>query len=356
MKNISLGVVGKIGIVCFWMVIIVVFLYAGRFTQSLSNGKHINVLVWGQVLDKEFLSDFEKETGIRVNMSYFENNEELLVKIQSSAHHDYDLVMPSDWAAQLMIQQGLVKKLDRSKVHIWDTLYPALCDHYFDPHNEYTLPFYWSLFGLGVDTRYWKGKTVPFTWGLIFDERIMPERICTIEDMRELISIAALYLFGRYEELTAPEIEQIKSLLLAQKKQVEIYSDSRPEYVLASGVVPIAVSWFGDFLKVMRQFDYLQFIAPDEGAFVVIDSFAIPAASKKDDLIYPFINYLFRKDIVKKYVDKFDFFPAVQVKVEYDERFAELTMPSKELFEHINFFKNVVSKETINDVLISLKS
>jgi spermidine/putrescine transport system substrate-binding protein len=231
-----------------------------------------------------------------------------------------------------------------------------LCDHYFDPHNEYTIPFYWSLFGLGVDVRYWQGKSVPTTWGLIFDERIMPQRISTVEDIRELISIAALYLFGRYDQLTEDEIEQIKSLLLVQKKHVEIYSDSRPEYVLASGIVPVAVSWFGDFLKVMRQFDYLEFIAPQEGVFAVIDSFAITAATKKDDLIYPFINYLFRKDIVKKYVDKFDFFPAVNVDVEYDERFAALTVPTTELFEHINFFKNVVSKDTINDVLITLKS
>ncbi|HLC07300.1 MAG TPA: spermidine/putrescine ABC transporter substrate-binding protein [Candidatus Babeliales bacterium] len=356
MKRASLGLFIQISILCFWMIIILAFLYVGRLTQYIGKGKNINVLVWGQVLDKEFLSDFEKETGIHVNMSYFENNEELFVKLQSSSNHDYDVVMPSDWAAQLMIQNGLIKKLDRNKIQAWDSLYPALCNHYFDPNNDYTIPFYWSLFGLGVDARYWKGNAIPTTWGLIFDERIMPERISTVEDIRELVSIAALYLFGRYEQLAMHEIEQIKSLLLQQKPHVEIYTDSRPEYVLASGVVPVVVSWFGDFLKIMRKFDYIEFIVPKEGAFAVIDSFAITAATKKDDLIYPFINYLFRKDIVKKYVDKFDFFPAVHVEVEYDERFAQLTEPTRELFSNINFFKNVVSKDVLNDVLITLKS
>lgn len=356
MKHASLRIMGKIGIVCAWLAIIVVFLYSGEFTSFFAKGKNINVLVWGQVLDKEFLSDFERETGIHVNMSYFENNEELFVKLQSSVHHDYDLVMPSDWAVQLMIEKKLIKPLDRSKIHVWDRLYPALCNHYFDLNNDYSIPFYWSLFGPGVDTRYWNGATPPATWGLIFDEQIMPKRISAVEDIRELISIAALYLFGRYDQLNQQEIEQIKALLLKQKPHVEIYTDSRPEYVLASGSVPVVVSWFGDFLKVMRRFEYIEFIMPKEGAFTVIDSFAIPAASKKDDLIYPFINYLFRKDIVKKYVDKFDFFPAVQVEVEYDERFAQLTQPTQELFSRINFFKNVVSKEVLNDVLITLKS
>lgn len=356
MKQVSLGFLGKSIIVASWACIILFFLYAGKFVHSISEQKSINVLVWGQVLDKEFLSDFEQETGIRVNMSYFENNEELFVKLQSTSHHDYDLVMPSDWAAELMIQKGLIKKLDRSKVNVWDTLYPSLCNHYFDPNNDYTIPFYWSLFGLGVDERYWNGSSVPATWGLIFDERIMPKRISTVEDIRELISIAALYLFGRYDKLTDDEIEQIKKLLLQQKPHVEIYTDSRPEYVLASGAVPVVVSWFGDFLKMMRRFDYVQFIVPQEGAFAVIDSFALTATTQKDDLIYPFINYLFSKDIVKKYVDKFDFFPAVQVEVEYDDRFVQLTEPTQELFAHINFFKNVVSKGVLNDVLITLKS
>jgi spermidine/putrescine transport system substrate-binding protein len=356
MKYLSRNFVGKVGIVCFWLLAIFAFLYAGQFASFFTQKKSINVLVWGQVLDKEFLYDFEKETGIQVNMSYFETNEELFVKLQSNSNHDYDLIMPSDWAVQLMIQKDLIKKLDHSKIHIWDNLYPALRNLYFDPHNAYSLPYYWTLFGPAVDRRYWQGKEVPATWGIIFDEHIMPPRICVMEDMRELICIAALYLFGRYDQLTMQEVEQVKTLLLQQKKYVEIYTDSRPEYILASGSVQVAVSWFGDFLKMMRQFDYIDLVIPQEGIFAAIDSFVIPATSKKDDLIYPFVNYLFSKDIVQKYVDKFDFFPAVQVNVEYDERFIGLNEPTLELFSRVNFFKNVVSKETMNDVLISLKS
>lgn len=343
-------------IVMAWVLVIVAFLYVGNVTQQLEPGKNINVLVWGQILDKEFLLDFENETGIRVNMSYFENNEELFVKLQSSEQHDYDLIMPSDWAAQLLIKDGLIKKLDRSKIMVWESIYPALCNHYFDPYNEYTIPFYWSLFGLGIDRSHWGAVAPPKTWGLIFDEQIMPQRISTIEDPRALILIAALYLFGRFENLGKNEIDAIKQLLVSQKKRVEIYTDSRAEYVLASGVVPVVVSLFGDLLKVMRRFDDIDFVIPREGGFAIIDSFALTASTKKDDLVYQFLHYLFRPDIVKKYVDKFDFFPAVKIDVDYDDRFIEFTEPTQALFQNINFFKNVVSKDVLNDVLITLKS
>src|SRR4030095_2394894 len=311
---------------------------------------------WGQVLDKEFLSEFENETGIRVNMSYFENNEELFVKLQSSNNHDYDLIMPSDWAAELLIKEGLIKKLDRQKITSWDNLYPILCGHYFDVNNEYTIPFYWSLFGIGVDMRYYGGKLPYETWGLIFDERYMPPRISVVEDPRALILTAALYLFGCCVLVDEDKINAIKKILVKQKSRVEIYTDSRVEYVLASGAVPVAMGLLGDFLKVMRRFDYIDFIIPQEGGFAIIDSFALTATTKKDDLVYQFLNYLLHPDIVKKYVDKFDFFPAVKINVEYDDRFAQFAEPTEALFNNINFFKNVVSKDILNDVLVTLKS
>jgi len=355
MKYFSINSASKVAIVCIWLLLIFVFLYAKQFISLFHQGKSINVLVWGQVLDKEFLYDFEKETGIQVNMSYFENNEELFVKLQSGFQHDYDLLMPSDWAVQVMIEKGLIKKIDRSKIHIWDNIYPALQNLYCDPGNNYSLPFYWSLFGPALDTRYWKKEKPPATWGIIFDEQIMPKRMCIVEDIRVLVCIAALYLFGRYDQLNEKEIEQIKTLLLQQKKHVAMYTDSRPEYVLASGSVSLAISWFGDFLKIMRQYDYIDFVIPSEGLFAEVASFVIPATSTKDDFIYPFINYLFRKDIAKQYVDKLDFFCAVDVDVEYDERFQQVTKPTHELISRVNFFKNVVSKDVMNDILIALK-
>src|SRR5206468_2031455 len=105
--------------------------------------------------------------------------------------------------------------------------------------------------------------------------------------------------------------------LMKQKPYVEIYTDSRSEYILASGAVPVGVVLSGDLLKVMKRFDNIDFIIPKEGAFAVIDSFAITTTSDKDDLIYPFLNYLFRSDVVEQYVEKFDFFPAVKLSVEY---------------------------------------
>jgi len=356
MKHLS-PIFTKVCIVVVISALIIAFVSMGRITKLFDRRKSINVLVWGQVLDKEFLSDFEQETGIQVNMSYFENNQELFVKLQSMDIHDYDLIMPSDWTVELLIKNGLIKKIDHSKLDIWDNLYPTLCNLYYDPGNEYSIPYFWSVVGLGVNTTYWNGTMPPATWGLIFDKKIMPKRIGSAEYPRTLALTAAVYLFGHIQkELTSDEMSKIKQLLLQQKSFVEIYTDSRSEYVLASGAVPVIIALSGDLLKIMKRFDNINFIIPKEGAFALIDSFAITAATKKDDLIYSFLNYIFRPDVVKKYVDKFDFFPAVHIDIEYDDRFEHITKPTEELFKNINFFKNVISYQDLNDLLIALKS
>ncbi len=353
----SIRFLAKASVVVIVGVLIIAFLSLGRLTELFNQEKSINVVVWGQILDKEFLSDFERETGIRVNMSYIESNEELLAKLHSTEAHDYDLIMPSDWAAELLIKEGLVKKLDRNKITVWNDIYPTLCHHYFDPHNEYTIPYFWSFMGLGINSSYWDEGSVPKTWGLIFDERIMPKRIGMIENARALVLIAALYLFGEIRALNSDEVDKIKKLLGQQKSHVEIYTDSRSEYILASGAVPVGVVLSGDLLKIMKRFDNIDFVIPKEGAFAVIDSFAIPTTTEKDDLVYPFLNYLFRPDIVEKYIEKFDFFPAIELDVAYDDdRFARLTEPTQDLFKNIHFFKDVISKEVVNDVLVTLKT
>ncbi|HEX4069272.1 MAG TPA: spermidine/putrescine ABC transporter substrate-binding protein [Candidatus Babeliales bacterium] len=352
----SISFLTKFCIVIAFGGFIIAFLSLGHLTKLLHQEKSINVLVWGQVLDKEFLSDFEQETGIRVNMSYIENNEELFAKLHSTESHDYDLVMPSDWAVELLIKDGLIKKLDRSKISAWDNVYPTLCHHYFDPGNEYTIPFFWSLMGLGVNKFCWNKESIPQTWGLIFDQQIMPKRIGMIENPRAFILLAAFYLFGEVRSFNNNEIDAVKKLLITQKSHVEIYTDSRSEYVLAAGDVSVGVVLSSDLLKIMKRFENIDFIIPHEGAFAIIDSFAITTISEKDDFVYAFLNYLFRPDIVEKYVNKFDFFPAVQLDIVYDDRFAQLTEPTDTLFNKIYFFKDVIPKEVVNDILITLKT
>src|SRR5690242_9300294 len=97
LSTLALRACSRVLILCLWFILIVFFLrWSGYFQVKLA-GPSLNILVWPQVLDAEFFREFEKRTGVQINVSYVDHNEEMLLKLESSPDHGYDLVMPSHY-------------------------------------------------------------------------------------------------------------------------------------------------------------------------------------------------------------------------------------------------------------------
>jgi len=335
------------------IVTIAFFLYTPRIMRFFSTQKSITILAWPQEIDATACAAFERETGIKVIIRYFENNEELMIKL-ASGDHGIDVVMPTDYAAQELIKRGLLKKLDKSRLSFMHTLDARLLGHYFDANNDYTIPYYWGVYGLGFDKDYF-GDTLPISsWRMIFDRRFKSAHIAVPDNARYLVLIAARYLFGTIDNLDNERMERINNYLIAQKPTVELYTESRGEYLLASKESRLVVLLSADVAKVMKHVPRIGFTIPDEGSFMLIDSFALSAYTDKEDLVYTFLNYLYRPEVLQVYVDKFMFFPATtNVKVSFQPKELEL---SPELYKKLDFYRNVIPKSVLNDIWIGLKS
>ena len=72
---------------------------AGAFADEL------NIYNWGEYINPAVLQKFEDETKIKVNLSTYSSNEEMLAKIQGGAS-GYDIVFPS------VHMQDIMSKLD----------------------------------------------------------------------------------------------------------------------------------------------------------------------------------------------------------------------------------------------------
>lgn len=332
------------------------FLYLPGLVSTITNQRTISVLAWPVSLDRTFISEFEEKTGIKVHLTFFEDNEQLFVKLQSGAGSGYDLIMPADYGADLLIKAGLVKKLDHSKLNFMDKIYPELYNLYFDPQMNYTIPFCWSVFGIGIDRRVIKDKNLfKPTWRSIFEPRNPPIHIAMLDDARELISIAAFYLQIKSQELTREEINKIKNLLQRQKKWVVAYTDLRSDYLLISQTVPAALALSGDIYRAAEKHDYIDFLIPEEGSFAVIDTFAIPITSQKDELIYEFLNYLYQEKVIESYQNIFGFMPVLITMQPMATHMPTIT-PANPIFSSLRFFTNTIPEHILNDIWISLKS
>lgn len=342
---------------------IALLLYVPHIARFFRQEKSITVLAWPQELDASELLAFEQETGIKVYIRYFENNEELEAKLLATGGHGVDLVMPSDYAAHAFIKKGLLKKIDKTKLSFIPDLDSRLLGHYFDPGNDYTIPWYWGIFGIGYDKDYFgdlEASSRAISWETLFDPAYACAHIAMPNDVRYLVFIAAQHLFGsidnlnKQDSLDSQRIEQVKQFLIKQKPMVALYTESRSEYLLVSKASSLAVLFSADIAKVMRLFPHIGFVVPEEGSFMLIDSFALSACTKKDDLVYQFLNYLYRPEVVKAYVDKFIFFPATQqVKAAYQPD--SLALPAQSRTK-LDFCRNVLPKPVLSDIWVALKS
>src|SRR6185312_8472339 len=107
-------------------------------THRSADVNTVNLSIWGNYLDPELATQFEKETGIKLNISNYSSNEELLAKVQAGAG-GIDVAVPSDYMVSVMTKLGLLHKIDKAQVPNFGHLDPSVLHQPFDPANDYSL-------------------------------------------------------------------------------------------------------------------------------------------------------------------------------------------------------------------------
>jgi spermidine/putrescine-binding protein len=336
----------KSSIVFFWMMVLIGFLLLPKGLSFLIKKRSLTIITWPLMLDSQYLKQFEKESGISLNIVYYDSSAALLNKLQASDGFDYDLIIADDHTVQLIIEKNLVKKIDQSKLLFKDQIDQSLLSHYYDPNNLFTLPYCWTYYGIGYDSDF---LTQPkATWGLLLDPSLMPSRICMTDDPREALMIAAVYLFGSIDALKNPEsLQKIKQLLREQKKRVEVYSIARADNLLQLKSCSVSAIMGNEIKRLSKEHGNIKFLMPEEGAFIVIDLFLISKASQKEDLIYQFFNYLYQEMVLDHHRNLFGYCYALK-----DEK-QELCLEKP---KKLDFFKNILSDTEINSFWIEIIS
>ncbi len=288
----------SIGICLFWIAVVFVFLYTPRFLQVTNADHSINVCMWPGVVDPKIISAFEKESGIKVNLSSFDGNEELLVKLFATKGRGYDLIVTSDYCIETLINNNLLKKIDKKKLNFWSAINPHFLGYYFDPKNEYSIPSDWYVLGFGIQKNYFKNKKLPLPrWSCIFDLDHINYRMGVINDSRELAGLAIHYLYGEVRLINDKEVKEVTDLLCRQKKNIEAYTDLRGDFLLKSGNCALVLVANNFIWRTLEEDDSIGFYLPEDGVFLNIENFAIPKPSEKTDMTYELLNYLFKLDV-----------------------------------------------------------
>ena len=334
------------------LIVIGGFIY-GQKDGTSKNGQVI-VYNWGEYIDPEIIDLFEEETGIDVIYEEFETNEIMYPKIQSGAIA-YDVVCPSDYMIQRMIENDLLAEINYD--HIPNLKY--IGDNYmkmsrqFDPENKYSVPYLWGTVGILYNTKLLDelGVPAPTKWADLWDERLSGEIL--MQDSIRSAFMTGLKKNGYSLNSTNPdEITIAKNDLIPQKPLVQAYVIDQVRDKMIGGEAAVGVIYSGEMLYIQNEvkelgLDYnLNYVLPEEGTYIFIDCWVVPKNAKHKENAEKWINFLCRPDIAKKNFEYITY--STPNKGAFDLLDADL-QNNKALFPDIDNLKNAEVLQYLGD-------
>jgi len=265
--------------------------------------KELSVYNWADYIDEELLTKYEQEYGVKIIYDTFASNEDLLAKLQAGAT-GYDVIFPSDYMVAQMIELDMLAEIDQNNIPNLKNMNPFFLDAPYDPGNAHCVPYQWGTTGIAYQTAV-AGDTLPDSWATIFDptqaEKWASEGgINVLNDQRELIGAALLYLGYSINDKDEAHLEEAKNVLLGVKPYIKTFnSEDYDDSLLIPGEVAISHAWSGDAAKAYwetydeeTETSGWGYVIPKEGAFVWQDNICLTATSTKKATAEHFMNYL----------------------------------------------------------------
>lgn len=254
----------------------------------------LRIYNWGDYLSQDVIDAFESEYNCKIELDTFDSNEAMYAKLAAGAA-GYDIVVPSSYMAKPMFDQGMLEKLDHSKLpnikKYFDTKYSALN---LDPQMAYSVPYFVSFTGIGYDTKYIKDFEP--TWKM-FERSDLKGKTSLLDDQREVLGCALRTLGYSTNETDPAKIAEAVSLARTWKQQIARFGVDDTKQSLATGEFWMIQTYSGDMLQVIEEVPTVKFVIPAEGSTVTFDNMAIMKDSKNKDLAYKFIDFLYRPEI-----------------------------------------------------------
>lgn len=258
--------------------------------------KVLYVYNWSEYMPESVLEDFTKQTGIKVKYSTYDSNEAMYAKVKTAGTSSYDIIVPSTYFVNKMSREGLLAKIDKTKLSNYQNLDKKLLSKPFDPNNDYSIPYLWGSTGISYNASLVKENID--SWKNLWNSEYK-NSVLLNDDMREVFGLA-LKVLGYSANSTNPkEIEQAYGKLKELLPNVKMFYSESQKQVYLNEEVKLGMNFNGEGFMANEENSDIKYIYPKEGALVWIDSLVIPKGAKNIDNAHAFINYLLKPEVSK---------------------------------------------------------
>lgn len=291
-------------IMCLMMVMLgITGCGASQETKTAKTGE-LNIFVWTEYVPESVIEKFEEETGIKVNMSTFSSNEDMLSKVKSETEGTYDLVQPSDYMVAQMIEQNLCEKLDKEKLTNMSNMNEAYLNRDYDPGNEYSIPYLGGAGGIAVNTDVIKDEITSYA------DLFKPEyadSLVVLDDYRAVIGIAAKSIGYSMNETDPARLDEISEQVMKLKNNIKLYDSDSPKSALIAGDCSLGFSWSAEIALAMEENPAITIVYPSEGPYLFLDNWVVPKGAKNYEEAMQFVNFMMEAETAKTVGEEFPY-------------------------------------------------
>ncbi len=278
--------------------ICIVFIGGGFYyakENDVMNGEKLVVYNWGEYIDPEVLTMFEEETGIDIVYEEFETNEILYPKISSGAIA-YDVICPSDYMIQRMIENDLLSEINFDNIPNLKNIGKQYLERsrQFDPENKYSVPYCWGTVGI-LYNKMMVDEPVD-SWSILWDPKYK-DNILMQDSVRDAFGVTLKYIGYSLNSIDLDELTEAKNLLIEQKPLVQAYVIDQVRDKMIGNEAALGVIYSGEAIYTQKENPNLEYVIPKEGSNIWIDSWVIPKNAEHKENAEKFINFLCRPDI-----------------------------------------------------------
>lgn len=303
----------------------------------------LNIYNWGGFLPDTVADEFTKETGIKVYYSTYMSDEDLYAKLAIAYNHsNYDVIFPSVAFLGQMERAGMLEKIDKNKIPNLKNLDPHFINQAFDPKNNYSIPYLWGATGLVVNRKYYPDLKFDHWQDLWSPE--LKNQLLLMDDARTTFDIGLRVLGYSINTQDQQQIKQAYEKLRTLLPNIKLFNMIAPQSIYTNENAVIGVGYSGDTYAAILSNPGLEFVYPKDGAFLWMNSMAIPMNAPNLENAYKFINFILRPDISAQIASKLRYSTpnlAARKLLPKEQRDSHVLYPSSAELKHSQFEMDV---------------
>lgn len=255
-------------------------------------GQTLHLYNWGEYTGENIISGFEELTGAKVIMDNFDSNEQMYIKVANG--DAYDVLVPSDYMIQRMMQEDMLQKLEpETRKECLSELVEAIKGLPYDPKNEYSIPYFWGTVGIVYDkTKVSEEDLENEGWNIFLDQKYKGD-IYLYDSERDSFMMALKALGYSMNTTSEDELNAAFNWLVqcVQTMDPEIVTDEIIDN-MAQARKALGLIYSGDAAYVMSENENMGFYMPTSGTNLWSDAMVIPKNAKNPKLANEFIRYI----------------------------------------------------------------